>query len=172
MPATASPRPVDGRFNSVYPQKVIRTRLRYTQARRSLLMTRQIHRIAALATAGLAVAGLAACSSNKNTTAGTGLTPKTGGTLRIVAGGGPTYLDPVPAYYTANYILERTFARQLLSYPAAPDTTIGGARAGKDTSPVPGVAAEDPNTANAGVSAARVTDTVHIPPPDLRGETP
>src|SRR5690242_8431375 len=117
-------------------------------------MTRQIHRIAALVTAGLAVAGLAACSSSGGGggTAGGGGQPVKGGTLKLVAAGGPTYLDTVPAYYTANYILERTYARQLLSYPAAPDPTIGGKGWVKDTIPVPDIATQYPTVANGGLS--------------------
>lgn len=126
-------------------------------------MTRQIHRIAALATAGLAVAGLAACSSSgSNNNAGSGGQPVKGGTLKIVAAGGPTYLDPVPAYYTANYILERTFARQLLSYPAAPDPKIGDAGWVKDTIPVPDVATAYPTVKNGGLSKDGLTYTFHI----------
>src|SRR5262249_16540854 len=132
------------------------------QARRSLLMTRQIHRIAALATAGLAVAGLAACSStNSNNNANSGNKPVSGGTLKIVAAGGPTYPATVPAYYTANYILERTFARQLLSYPAAPDPTIGGKGWVKDTIPVPDIATAYPTVANGGLSSDGLTYTFH-----------
>ena len=127
-------------------------------------MTRQIHRIAALATAGLLAAGLAACSSGGGGggNASTGGKPVTGGTLKIVAAGGPTYLDPVPAYYTANYILERTFARQLLSYPAAPDPTIGGKGWIKDTIPVPDIATAYPTVANGGLSKDGLTYTFHI----------
>src|SRR5215510_1659888 len=111
MPATASFRPVDDSADSVYPRRECGHACAKPQAKRSLLMTRQIHRIAALATAGLLAAGLAACSSGGSTgNAGGGAKPVTGGTLKIVAGGGPTYLDTVPAYYTANYILERTYA--------------------------------------------------------------
>jgi peptide/nickel transport system substrate-binding protein len=136
-------------------------------------MTRRIHRFAALATAGLAVAGLAACSSSGGKTSNTGgLTPKSGGTLKIVAGGGPTYLDPVPAYYTANYILERTFARQLLSYPAAPDPTIGGSGWVKDTVPVPDIATAYPTVANGGLSKDGLTYTFHIRPGVMWGSTP
>jgi peptide/nickel transport system substrate-binding protein len=127
-------------------------------------MTRQIHRIAALVTAGLAVAGLAACSSSNNGGGGGGggSQPVKGGTLKIVAAGGPTYLDPVPAYYTANYILERTYARQLLSYPAAPDPTIGGKGWVKDTIPVPDIATAYPTVANGGLSKDGLTYTFHI----------
>jgi peptide/nickel transport system substrate-binding protein len=127
-------------------------------------MTRQIHRFAALVTAGLAVAGLAACSSSNNGGGGGGggSQPVKGGTLKIVAAGGPTYLDTVPAYYTANYILERTFARQLLSYPAAPDPTIGGKGWVKDTIPVPDIATAYPTVANGGLSKDGLTYTFHI----------
>ena len=138
-------------------------------------MIRQIHRIAALSAAGLAVAGLAACSSGGSGGSGntsSGLTPKSGGTLKIVAGGGPTYLDPVPAYYTANYILERTYARQLLSYPAAPDPTIGGPGWVKDTVPVPDIATAYPTVANHGLSADGLTYTFHIRPGVMWGSTP
>ena len=128
-------------------------------------MTRQFHRIAALVTAGLAVAGLAACSSSGgNNNVSSGGQPVKGGTLKIVAAGGPTYLDPVPAYYTANYILERTFARQLLSYPAAPDATIGGKGWVKDTIPVPDIATAYPTVANGGLSKDGLTYTFHIRP--------
>jgi peptide/nickel transport system substrate-binding protein len=125
-------------------------------------MTRQIHRIAALATAGLAVAGLAACSSTNNNASGGGSKPVSGGTLKIVAAGGPNYLDTVPAYYTANYILERTFARQLLAYPTVPDPTITGAGWKKDTVPVPDIATAYPTTANGGLSKDGLTYTFHI----------
>ena len=125
-------------------------------------MTRHIHRFAALAAAGLALAGLAACSSSKNNNAAGGNTPTKGGTLKIVAGGGPTYLDTVPAYYTANYILERAFARQLLSYPAFPDPTIGGPGWVKDTVPVPDIATAYPTKANGGLSANGLVYTFHI----------
>jgi peptide/nickel transport system substrate-binding protein len=127
-------------------------------------MTRQIHRIAALVTAGLAVAGLAACSSSSGGggTAGGGGQPVKGGTLKLVAAGGPTYLDTVPAYYTANYILERTYARQLLSYPTVPDPTIGGKGWVKDTVPVPDIATAYPTVANGGLSKDGLTYTFHI----------
>ncbi|HEX7994870.1 MAG TPA: ABC transporter substrate-binding protein [Streptosporangiaceae bacterium] len=127
-------------------------------------MTRQIHRIAALVTAGLAVAGLAACSSSGGGggTAGGGGQPVKGGTLKLVAAGGPTYLDTVPAYYTANYILERTYARQLLSYPSVPDPTIGGTGWVKDTVPVPDIATAYPTVANGGLSKDGLTYTFHI----------
>ena len=131
-------------------------------------MTRQIHRIAALATAGLLAAGLAACSSSGGSGGGnnssSGGKPTQGGTLKVVAGGGPTYLDTVPAYYTANYILERTFARQLLAYPTVPDPSITGPGWDKDTVPVPDIATAYPTTANGGLSKDGLTYTFHIKP--------
>src|SRR6266568_903037 len=98
--------------------------------RRSSLMTRHIHRIAALATAGLAVAGLAACSSSGAGPGGASNAnkPVFGGTLRIVAASGPDHLDTVPAYYTADYILEKAYTRQLLAYPTVPDPPFTSAR--------------------------------------------
>ena len=77
------------------------------------------------------MAGLAACSSPRRHRQHRplGHSPKTGGTLKIVAASGPDHLDTVPAYYTADYMLERAYARQLLSYPAAPDRR-SAARAG------------------------------------------
>jgi len=130
-------------------------------------MTRQMHRFAALATAGLLAAGLAACSSSGGgggNNAGGGGQPTKGGTLKIVAAGGPTYLDTVPAYYTANYILERTFARQLLAYPTVPDPSITGPGWTKDTVPVPDIATAYPTVANGGLSKDGLTYTFHIKP--------
>src|SRR5258708_18527124 len=80
------------------------------QARRSLLMTRQIHRIAALATAGLAVAGLAACSSSNSGGTGGGNNankPVFRGTLRIVAASSPPHPAPPPASHTPPYIPDK-----------------------------------------------------------------
>ena len=139
------------------------------QARRSSLMTRHIHRIAALATAGLAVAGLAACSSNPNS-GGTGGgnsssgAPVKGGTLRIVAASGPDHLDTVPAYYTADYIMERAYARQLLTYPTVPDPTFSSPGWKKDITPVPDIATAVPTTANGGITNGGKTYTFHIKP--------
>jgi peptide/nickel transport system substrate-binding protein len=129
-------------------------------------MTRQIHRLAALATAGLLAAGLAACSSSGGggNNPSSGGKPTQGGTLKVVAAGGPTYLDTVPAYYTANYILERTFARQLLAYPTVPDPSITGPGWTKDTVPVPDIATAYPTVANGGLSKDGLTYTFHIKP--------
>lgn len=116
-------------------------------------MTRNIHRVAALVTAGLAVAGLAACSSSGGggqtggTTSGK---PVFGGTLKVVASGGPDHFDTVPAYYTADYIMERVYARQLLSYPSLPDPSVTSDGWKKDITPVPDVAAAMPTVTNGG----------------------
>jgi len=117
-------------------------------------------RVAIVATAGVAALGLAACSSSNNAGPSTGI--KSGGTLKIVAAGGPNYLDTVPAYYTANYALERVYARQLLSYPTVPDPTITSAGWTKDVTPAPDIATAFPTVANGGLSADGLTYTFHI----------
>ncbi len=91
-------------------------------------MRRRSQRIAAIAVAGLTAAGLAACSSSSGGSASSGGKPVRGGTLKFVAASGPDHIDTVPAYYTADYILERGYARQLLTYPTASwhDAELGG----------------------------------------------
>lgn len=59
------------------------------------------------------------------------------------------------AYYTASYTLERTYARQLFSYPASTDTTTAN-------TPVPDLATVVPTTANGGISADGRTYTIHL----------
>ncbi len=117
-------------------------------------MTRHIHRIAALATAGLAVAGLAACSSSNSGGSGGNSSssgkPVLGGTLRIVAASGPDHLDTVPAYYTADYILEKAYTRQLLSYPTGPDPSFSSPGWKTDTTPVPDAATAMPTVTGGG----------------------
>jgi len=126
-------------------------------------MTRNIHRIAALATAGLAVAGLAACSSSGPNSSGGGTSkPVFGGTLRIVAASGPDHLDTVPAYYTADYILEKAYTRQLLAYPTVPDPSFSSAGWHTDITPVPDIATAVPTTANGGITNGGKTYTFHI----------
>src|SRR5262245_15203687 len=100
-------------------------------------MTRRSQRIAVMAIASLAAAGLAACSSSNGSGGNASSnTPVLGGTLRLVAASGPDHVDTVPAYYTADYILERAYARQLLSYPTVPDPTLTSAGWKTDTTPV------------------------------------
>jgi len=85
-------------------------------------MALQPKRFVALAVVALAASGLAACgkSASNGSSTGSSGTPVSGGTLHIVAASGPDHIDTVPAYYTADYMLERAFTRQLLSYPAVP----------------------------------------------------
>jgi peptide/nickel transport system substrate-binding protein len=121
-------------------------------------------RLTALAVALLAAAGLAACGKSSTTTTPTagGSKPVYGGTLRIVAASGPDHIDTVPAYYTADYILERAYTRQLLSYPYSVDAALGDAGWNKATTPVPDVATVVPSTANGGITNGGTTYTFHI----------
>src|SRR6185437_10337909 len=142
---------------------------RVCQARRSLLMTRRSQRIAVMAIASLAAAGLAACSSSSNSSnGGTGNPsankPVIGGTLKLVAASGPDHIDTVPAYYTADYIMERAYARQLLAYPTVPDPSLTSPGWKTDTTPVADMATEVPTTANGGISSDNLTYTFHIKP--------
>jgi peptide/nickel transport system substrate-binding protein len=125
-------------------------------------MRRRSQRIAAIAVAGLAAAGLAACSSSSGSSASSGGKPVHGGTLKFVAASGPDHIDTVPAYYTADYILERGYARQLLTYPTAPGTTLTSAGWTKNTTPVPDIATKVPSTSNGGITNGGKTYTFHI----------
>jgi peptide/nickel transport system substrate-binding protein len=130
-------------------------------------MTSRSKRIAVVAIASLAAAGLAACSSSSTTSGApksTSNTPVYGGTLRLVAASGPDHIDTVPAYYTADYILERAYARQLLTYPTVPDPSLTSAGWTTDTTPVADIATEVPSVANGGISANGLTYTFHIKP--------
>jgi peptide/nickel transport system substrate-binding protein len=121
-------------------------------------------RVAAVAVLAMATAGLAACSSTSTTSPSAAVKPPTKptGTLRIVAAAGPDHIDTVPAYYTADYMLERAYARQLLSYPTIPTTTTSGAAWLKATTPVADMATEVPSKANGGISANGLVYTFHI----------
>ncbi len=125
-------------------------------------MTRRTQRIAVTAMAGLAAAGLAACSSSSSNNSSAGSKPVHGGTLKLVAASGPDHIDTVPAYYTADYILERGYARQLLTYPTAPGKTLTSAGWTKNTTPVPDVATAVPTTANGGITKGGKTYTFHL----------
>lgn len=118
----------------------------------------------------LVALGAAACSSG-TTGAGTGTggssgynqdvnvnangTPKKGGTLRVIGNADVDHLDTASAYYTTSYALERTFTRQLFSYPATTD-------AKKALEAAPDVATELPTKDNGGISADGKTVTVHL----------
>jgi peptide/nickel transport system substrate-binding protein len=131
-------------------------------------MTRT-RRWTALAAATLAAAGLAACTNSSgggtSPAAGAG-NPVRGGTLRIITDGGPDHLDPVAGYDSADYILERAYARQLLSYrtPTTPLTSTSGPAWGEATTVAPDVATEVPTRANGGISADGLVYTFHIRP--------
>jgi len=115
-----------------------------------------------MAVAGLTAAGLAACSSSSGGGASSGGKPVHGGTLKFVAASGPDHIDTVPAYYTADYILERGYARQLLTYPTAPGTTLTSAGWTKNTTPVPDIAANVPSTSNGLITNGGKTYTFHL----------
>jgi peptide/nickel transport system substrate-binding protein len=114
-----------------------------------------------------AVAGmsLAACggSSSSNSTASSGK-PVYGGTLHVVAASGPDHIDTVPAYYTADYQLERAYTRQLLAYPTVPATSTSSPGWTQTTTPVPDIATAVPTTANGGITNGGKTYTFHIKP--------
>src|SRR5262249_10819692 len=98
--------------------------------------------------------------------------PVFGGTLRIAAGAGPDHLDPVPAHRPADDVLERTYARQLVSYPTVPDPTATSAGWTADTTPVPDVATTVPNEANGGITGGGRIYTFHIKSGVLWNTTP
>jgi peptide/nickel transport system substrate-binding protein len=117
----------------------------------------------ALAAAVLAAGGLAACSSSSGKPAASSSTkPVYGGTLHIVAAGGPDHIDTVPAYYTVDYQLERAYTRQLLAYPTVPAPTTASAGWTTDTTPVADVATEVPTVTNGGITNGGKTYTFHI----------
>jgi len=128
-------------------------------------MTRRSQRAAAAAVAGLAAAslGVAACSTNSSSSgSATGSKPVHGGTLKIVAASGPDHIDTVPAYYTADYILERAYARQLLAYPTVPDPNLTSTGWTKDTTPAPDIATVVPSAGNGGITDGGKLYTFHL----------
>jgi len=126
-------------------------------------------RFAGLAAAVLAAGALAACSSSSTSAPAAGSsssagTPVSGGTLRIISASGPAHLDTVPSYYTADYQITHTYARQLLNYPTLPYTSTSDPNWTKDTTPIADVATEVPSTANGGITNGGKTYTFHIKP--------
>lgn len=85
-----------------------------------------------------------------------------GGVLRIVAASGPDHFDPVPAYYTADYILERAYARQLVTYRTVPDPSLTSAGWQHDTSVVPDLASQVPTVRNGGITSGGRVYTFHL----------
>jgi peptide/nickel transport system substrate-binding protein len=151
-------------------------------------ISRSHRRIAALAAAALAVGGLAACSSSSSpsggstaaptstaaapATAGSSASPVSGGTLNIVAASGPDHMDTVEAYYTADYELERIYARQLVSYPTVAYTATSGPAWTQDVTPVPDAATTVPTVANGGITGGGKVYTFHIKPGVMWDSTP
>src|SRR5580704_11109039 len=129
-------------------------------------MALQPKRFVALAVVALAASGLAACgkSASNGSSTGSSGTPVSGGTLHIVAASGPDHIDTVPAYYTADYMLERAFTRQLLSYPAVPALSTTSAAWTQATTPVADAATVVPSTSNGGITNSGKTYTFHIRP--------
>jgi len=134
-------------------------------------MSRSARRATALVAAVLAAGGLAACSSSNSSTgapvaatatSSAKITP--GGTVNVVANSGPANWDTVPAYYTADYMFERVYARQLLSYPTVPYTGTSGAGWNTDTTPVADAATTVPTAANGGITGNGTVYTFHIKP--------
>jgi peptide/nickel transport system substrate-binding protein len=125
-------------------------------------LTRRFQRIAATAIAALAAAGSAAACTSSSGSTPSGSSPVRGGTLKLVAASGPDHIDPVPAYYTADYILERAYTRQLLTYPTVPDQTLNSAGWMRDITPAPDVATAVPTTSNGEITNGGKTYTFHI----------
>jgi peptide/nickel transport system substrate-binding protein len=124
---------------------------------------------AGLAAAALAATALAACSSSSSTSSSSSSTassgkPVSGGTLHIVAAAGPDHIDTVPAYYTADYMIERAYTRQLVTYPTVPATTATSAGFTTETTPVADIATVVPTAANGGITNNGKTYTFHIKP--------
>jgi peptide/nickel transport system substrate-binding protein len=121
-------------------------------------------RLAALAVVALAATGLAACgkSSSTSSSGGNSSAPTTGGTLNIVAASGQDHFDPVSAYGTWDYEIERAYTRQLVSYPSVNYTKPGDAGWEKNVTPVADIATTVPTAANGGITDGGKTYTFHI----------
>ena len=149
-------------------------------------MSRSSKRVAALAVAIMAAGTLAACSSSSTGSSGSGSTstaaapatsgtstkPQAGGTLNVVAATGPDHTDPVQAYYTADYELERIYTRQLVAYQTVPYSSTSGAAWTTDTTPVADAATTVPTAANGGITDGGKVYTFHIKPGVMWDTTP
>jgi peptide/nickel transport system substrate-binding protein len=127
---------------------------------------------AGVALAAAAALGVAACGGSSSSGSSSPGKPVSGGTLNIVAASGPNHIDTVPAYYTADYMLERGYARQLVSYPTVPAATTSDAGWKKDTTVAPDVATTVPTTANGGITSGGKTYTFHIKPGVMWNSSP
>jgi peptide/nickel transport system substrate-binding protein len=121
-------------------------------------------RYTVVAVAAAAAMGLAACGGSSTTSSTSAGTPVKGGTLKVVAASGPDHFDTVSAYYTADYMYERAYTRQLVAYPYAAPRTIGDAAWKKATTVAPDVATQVPTTSNGGITNGGKTYTFHIKP--------
>ncbi len=120
---------------------------------------------AAAAVVAVAAMGLAACGgSSTNSSSSSSGTPIKGGTLKLVGASGFDHLDTVSAYYTADYMLERAYARQMLAYPYAVPTSINSAGWKKSVTPVADMATVIPSASNGGITNGGKTYTFHIKP--------
>jgi ABC-type transport system substrate-binding protein len=135
-------------------------------------LSRSASRVTALAAAVVAAGGLAACSSSSSgstapppaATATSSATITPGGTVNVVANSGPNHWDTVSAYYTADYMFERVYTRELVAYPTVPYTGTSGTGWTTDTTPVADAATDVPTTANGGITGGGKVYTFHIKP--------
>jgi peptide/nickel transport system substrate-binding protein len=81
--------------------------------------------------------------------------PRVGGTLTLGGVGDIDFLDPTAGYNTDTHTEERTWTRQLFSYPASKDTS-------KVNTPVPDVASVMPTQSNGGITHGGTTYTIHL----------
>jgi peptide/nickel transport system substrate-binding protein len=123
-------------------------------------------KIATVAISAMAAAGLAACgtSGSSGGTSSSGPPSKPTGTLHVVASAGPNHIDTVSAYYTADYELERGYARQLVGYPYVSYNALTGPAWVKATTPVADAATVVPTKANGGITDGGKVYTFHIKP--------
>ncbi|MGX0966068.1 peptide/nickel transport system substrate-binding protein [Bradyrhizobium japonicum] len=84
--------------------------------------------------------------------------PHYGGTLRFLGPGGVDHLDTASAYYATSGQILRALTRQLFSYRASHDLSDPQ----KSFAPAPDIATEIPTQANGGISANRMTYTIHL----------
>lgn len=106
---------------------------------------------------GVLVALLFTVGANAGVRRGAAGTPTKGGTLRLLGQSDIFNLDTTSGYYTVDNILERSFTRQLVSYPTAPSFLA-------QIKLAPDVATAVPTKANGGISADGKTYTLHIKP--------
>jgi len=102
--------------------------------------------IVCLAAVGVASAGLRSDTASN---------PTRGGTLKLLGQSDIFNLDTTSGYYTVDNILERSFTRQLVSYPNAVSFVA-------QIKLAPDIATAVPTKANGGISANGRTYTLHI----------